>query len=270
MKKYNIINNTLGWLVFLVATVTYMLTIEPTASFWDCPEFISQGYKLEIGHPPGNPMFILAARFAANFAGGDVMAVAKCVNAMSAILSAATILLLFWTITHLVKKLVVKRDDEEMSLAQYLVVMGSGLCGALAYAWSDTFWFSAVEAEVYAFSSFCTALVFWLILKWENRASSPSSDRYLILIAYVFGVSLGVHLLNLLAIPAIALIFYYRKTKESTAKGSLITLLISFVVIVLILYGLEPGFIEMSGYFERFSLSCTATRARRLRSCRCS
>ncbi len=252
MKKYNIINNTLGWLVFLVATITYMLTIEPTASFWDCPEFISQGYKLEIGHPPGNPMFILAARFAANFAGGDVMAVSKCVNAMSAILSAATILLLFWTITHLVKKLVVKRDDEEISLAQYLVIMGSGLCGALAYAWSDTFWFSAVEAEVYAFSSFCTALVFWLILKWENRADSPSSDRYLILIAYVFGVSLGVHLLNLLAIPAIALIFYYRRTKESTAKGSIITLLISFVVIVLILYGLEPGFIEMAGYFERF------------------
>ena len=252
MKKYNIINNTLGWLVFLVATVTYMLTIEPTASFWDCPEFISQGYKLEIGHPPGNPMFILAANFASRFAGGDVMAVAKCVNAMSAILSAATILLLFWTITHLVKKLVVKRDDDEVSLSQYLVIMGSGVCGALAYAWSDTFWFSAVEAEVYAFSSFCTALVFWLILKWENRASNPNSDRYLILIAYIFGVSLGVHLLNLLAIPAIALIFYYRNTKESTAKGSLLTLLISFVVIVLILYGLEPGFIEMAGYFERF------------------
>ena len=252
MKKYNIINNTLGWLVFIVATVTYMLTIEPTASFWDCPEFIAQGYKLEIGHPPGNPMFILGARFAANFAGGDVAAVSKCVNAMSAILSAATILLLFWTITHLVKKLVVKRDDEEISLAKYLVIMGSGLCGALAYAWSDTFWFSAVEAEVYAFSSFCTALVFWLILKWENRADSPSSDRYLILIAYVFGVSLGVHLLNLLAIPAIALIFYYRRAKESSAKGSLITLLISFVIIVLILYGLEPGFIEMAGYFERF------------------
>ena len=165
MKKYNIINNTLGWIVFAVATLTYMLTIEPTASFWDCPEFISQGYKLEIGHPPGNPMFILAANFASRFAGGDVMAVAKCVNAMSAILSAATILLLFWTITHLVKKLVVKRDDNEISLSQYLVIMGSGLCGALAYAWSDTFWFSAVEAEVYAFSSFCTALVFWLILK---------------------------------------------------------------------------------------------------------
>ncbi|MBO4723382.1 MAG: DUF2723 domain-containing protein [Muribaculaceae bacterium] len=253
MKKYNLINNVMGWLIFLVAAVTYMLTIEPTASFWDCPEFIAQGYKLEIGHPPGNPMFILAARFAANFAGGDVAAVAKCVNAMSAILSAATILLLFWTITHLVKKLVVKKGEEEnMSLAQYLVVMGSGVCGALAYTWSDTFWFSAVEAEVYAFSSFCTALVFWLILKWENRADDPSSDRYLILIAFIFGISLGVHLLNLLAIPAIALIFYYRKTKNSTVKGSLLTLLISFALIVLILYGLEPGFVKMSGYFERF------------------
>ncbi len=259
MKKYNLINNVMGWLIFLVAAVTYMLTLEPTASFWDCPEFIAQGYKLEIGHPPGNPMFILAARFAANFAGGDVAAVAKCVNAMSALLSAATILLLFWTITHLVKKLVVKGNDEEMSLAQYLVVMGSGVCGALAYTWSDTFWFSAEEAEVYAFSSFCTALVFWLILKWENRADHPSSDRYLILIAFIFGISLGVHLLNLLAIPAIALIFYYRKTKNSTVKGSLLTLLVSFAMIVLILYGLEPGFVKMSGYFERFFVNTLHT-----------
>ena len=147
---------------------------------------------MEVGHPPGNPIFILVARLAACFAGGDVMAVSKCVNAMSAILSAATILLLFWTITHLVKRLVVKDGKEdEMTLAQYLVVMGSGLCGALVYTWSDTFWFSAVEAEVYAFSSFCTALVFWLILKWENRADSPTSDRWIILIAYVFGFSFG-------------------------------------------------------------------------------
>lgn len=167
MKKYNIINNTLGWIIFAVAAFTYLSTIEPTASYWDCPEFVAQAFKSEVGHPPGNPIFILAGRFAANFAGGDVMKVAKCVNAMSALLSAATILLLFWTITHLVKRLVVRDgEDDKMSLAQYLVVMGSGVCGALAYTWSDTFWFSAVEAEVYAFSSFCTALVFWLILKW--------------------------------------------------------------------------------------------------------
>ena len=257
MKKYKLINNVLGWLIFIVAAATYLLTIEPTASFWDCPEFIAQGFKTEIGHPPGNPIFILAANFASKFAGGDVMAVAKCVNAMSAIFSALTILLLFWSITHLVKKLVVKDGEEDnMTLAQYLVVMGSGICGALAYTWSDTFWFSAVEAEVYAFSSFCTALVFWLILKWENRADEPGSDRWIVLIAYVFGVSLGVHLLNLLCIPAIALIYYYRqcrlKGKDSTLKGSLLTLLISFVIVGLILYGLEPGFVEWGQKFDLF------------------
>ena len=257
MKKYKLINNVLGWLIFVVAAATYLLTIEPTASFWDCPEFIAQGFKTEIGHPPGNPIFILAANFASKFAGNDVMAVAKCVNAMSAIFSALTILLLFWSITHLVKKLVVKDGEEDkMTLAQYLVVMGSGICGALAYTWSDTFWFSAVEAEVYAFSSFCTALVFWLILKWENRAHEPGSDRWIILIAYVLGVSLGVHLLNLLCIPAIALIFYYRqcraKGKDSTVKGSLLTLLVSFIIVGLILYGLEPGFVEWGQKFDLF------------------
>ena len=257
MKKYKLINNTLGWLIFIVASATYLLTIEPTASFWDCPEFIAQGFKTEIGHPPGNPIFILAANFASKFAGGDVMAVAKCVNAMSAIFSALTILLLFWSITHLVKKLVVKDGEEDsMTLAQYLVVMGSGLCGALAYTWSDTFWYSAVEAEVYAFSSFCTALVFWLILKWENRAHLEGSDRWIILIAYVFGVSLGVHLLNLLCIPAISLVFYYRQCrlngKDSTLKGSCLTLLVSFVIVGLILYGLEPGFVEWGQKFDLF------------------
>ena len=256
MKKYNLINNTLGWLMFLVAAVTYLLTIEPTASFWDCPEFIAQGFKSEIGHPPGNPIFILTARFAAHFAGGDITAVAKCVNAMSAMLSAATILLLFWTITHLVKKLLVRDGEEDsMSLSQYLVIMGSGICGALAYTWSDTFWYSAVEAEVYAFSSFCTALVFWLILKWENRADEPDSDRWLILIAYIFGVSLGVHLLNLLCIPAIALIYYYRKYPKANAKGSIVALLISFAVIVFILYGLEPGFVKMGQKFDLFAVN---------------
>ena len=253
MRKYNIINNTLGWLTFVVAAITYLLTIEPTASFWDCPEFIAQGFKLEIGHPPGNPIFILAARFAANFAGGDVTAVAKCVNSMSALLSAATILLLFWTITHLVKKLLVTDGEEDkMSVTQYIAIMGSGIAGALAYTWSDTFWFSAVEAEVYAFSSFCTALVFWLILKWEDHADEPSSDRYIVLIAYVFGISLGVHLLNLLCIPAIVLVFYYRKFSKTSLKGSLLALLVSFGIIVLILYGLEPGFVELAQYFELF------------------
>ena len=254
MKKYNIINNSLGWLTFVIAAVTYLLTLEPTASFWDCPEFISQGYKLEIGHPPGNPIFMLAARFFVNFA-PDTAHVAVAVNTMSALLSAATILLLFWTITHLVRRLIVKDDAESVSLVQMLVIFGSGLCGALAYTWSDTFWFSAVEGEVYAFSSFCTALVFWLILKWEARADRPHSDRYLVLIAYVIGISIAVHLLNLLCIPAIVLVFYYKKFQNPDGKGSLIALLVSFAIIAVILYGLVPGFIEMAQYTELFTVN---------------
>lgn len=251
MRKYNVINTTLGWFMFVVAVITYMLTLEPTASFWDCGEFISQGYKLEVGHPPGNPIFILAARFMINFVGNDVTKIAWAVNAMSALLSAGTILLLFWTITHLVRKIVVKDGEEDsMSLIQMLIIFGSGVCGSLVYTWSDTFWFSAVEAEVYAFSSFCTALVFWLILKWEDHADEALSDRYLILIAYVIGVSVAVHLLNLLCVPAIVLVYYYKKFSNTSVKGSLIALLVSFVIIAFILYGLVPGFIEVGQWFE--------------------
>ena len=252
MKRYRLYNDVLGWLCFVVAAVTYLMTVEPTASFWDCPEFISQGAKLEVGHPPGNPIFMLAARFFVNFAGGDMSKAALMVNSMSALLSAGTILLLFWTITHLTKRLIVKDDATEISLTKMLVIFGSGLCGALMYAWSDTFWFSAVEGEVYAFSSFCTALVFWLILKWENRADLPHSDRYLVLIAYIIGVSIAVHLLNLLCIPAIMLVIYYRKFRNTTATGSLIALAVSAAIIALILFGLVPGFIEVAQYFELF------------------
>ena len=252
MKRYNLINNSLGWLCFIIAAATYLLTLEPTASFWDCPEFILQGFKLEVGHPPGNPIFMLAARFFITLFGGDAASAALAVNSMSALLSAGTILLLFWTVTHLIKRLVVKDDATDVSLSQMLVIMGGGLCGALAYTWSDTFWFSAVEGEVYAFSSFCTALVFWLILKWESRADQPHSDRYLVLIAYVIGVSIAVHLLNLLCIPAIGLVFYYRKFKNISATGSLIALGVSCVIVGLILYGLVPGFINVAQWFELF------------------
>ena len=249
--KYNFINNVTGWVVFAIALITYWLTLEPTVSYWDCGEFITQADKLEIGHPPGNPIFMLTARFFTNFAFGDPTKVALAVNAMSGLLSALTILLLFWTVTHLVGRLVLRRHTTEgMTLPQYLVVMGSGVVGALAYTWSDTFWFSAVEAEVYAFSSFCTALVFWLILKWENRADLPHSDRYLILIAYVIGVSIAVHLLNLLCIPAIVLVFTYRKWKDINAGKSLLALLVGFAIIVLVLFGLVPGFIKVAGWME--------------------
>ena len=252
MRRYNILNNSLGWLCFAIAAITYLVTLEPTASFWDCPEFISQAYKLEVGHPPGNPIFMLAGRFFVNFAGGDVTKVALAVNAMSALLSAGTILLLFWTITHFTRKLIVKDNAASVSVPHMLAIFGSGICGALMYTWSDTFWFSAVEGEVYAFSSFCTALVIWLILKWENRADEPGSDRYLILIAYVIGISIAVHLLNLLCIPAIALIVYYRKFRDTTATGSLITLGVAAVIVALILYGLVPGFIGIAQVFELF------------------
>ena len=250
MKKYNIINDLLGWACFVVAAVTYLLTIEPTASFWDCPEFISQGAKLEVGHPPGNPIFMLCARFFVTLFGNNIANAAIAVNSMSALLSAATILLLFWTITHLVRRLIVADNATEVKPWQMWLIFGGGICGALAYTWSDTFWFSAVEGEVYAFSSFCTALVFWLILKWENRADKPHSDRYLILIAYVIGVSIAVHLLNLLCIPAIVLVYYYRKYRNISAKGSMIALGVSFVIVALILYGLVPGFVKVSQWFE--------------------
>ncbi len=251
MKRYNVINNALGWLCFLIAAVTYLLTIEPTASFWDCPEFISQGAKLEVGHPPGNPIFMLTARFFVTLFGG-ISNAAIAVNSMSALLSAATILLLFWTITHLARKIIVRDDATVVTLPQIIMIMGAGMCGALAYTWSDTFWFSAVEGEVYAFSSLCTALVFWLILKWENRADQPHSDRYLVLIAYVIGVSIAVHLLNLLCIPAIVLIYYYRKNPNANVKGSLMALAVSVVIVAAILYGLVPGFIKVAQGFELF------------------
>ncbi len=248
MKKYNLLNTLLGWVAFLIAAVTYILTLEPTASFWDCGEYIASGYKLEVGHPPGNPIFMLTARFFANFT-TDPTQVAYCINLMSALLSAGTILFLFWTITHLAKKLIAPAG-KELTISRTIAIMACGMVGALAYAWSDTFWFSAVEAEVYAYSSFCTALVFWLILKWESVADEPHSDRYLILIAFIMGASIAVHLLNLLCIPAIVLVFYYRKFKHVSAKGSLVALLISFVIIAILLYGIVPGFVKVAGWFE--------------------
>ncbi len=250
MKKYNLVNDLLGWVCFAVAAVTYLLTLEPTASFWDCPEFISQGAKLEVGHPPGNPIFMLAARFFVTIFGNDISNAAIAVNTMSALLSAGTILLLFWTITHFARKLLVRDDADEIPPLRMALIMGAGLCGALAYTWSDTFWFSAVEGEVYAFSSFCTALVVWLMLKWENRADRPHADRYLVLIAYVIGVSIAVHLLNLLCIPALGLIFYYRKWRNTSAKCSLVALAVSAVIVGAILYGLVPGFVKVAQWFE--------------------
>lgn len=250
MKKYQMINNALGWFTFLVAAIVYCSTIEPTASFWDCPEFITTGYRLEVGHPPGAPFFMLTANLFSQFA-SDPSQVAMMVNIMSALLSATTILFLFWTITHLTRKLVLK-DWSELTVAKTIAIMASGLVGALIYTFSDTFWFSAVEGEVYAYSSAFTAIVFWLILKWEDHADEPDSDRWLVLIMYMTGLSIGVHLLNLLCIPAIVLVYCYRRFPNIELKGSLAALVISFVLVAAVLYGVVPGIITVGGWFELF------------------
>ena len=248
MKQYKLVNNVLGWLTFLVAAFVYCSTIEPTASFWDCPEFITTGYKLEVGHPPGAPFFMLTANLFSQFA-SDPSQVARMVNTMSALLSATTILFLFWSITHLARKLIVK-DWNEMTTGKMIAIQASGLVGALIYTFSDTFWFSAVEGEVYAYSSAFTAIVFWLILKWEDHADEPHSDRWLVLIAYMTGLSIGVHLLNLLCIPAIVLVYCYRRYPHIELKGSLLALVGSFVIVAGVLYGVVPGIITVAGWFE--------------------
>lgn len=253
MKQYKLVNNLLGWLTFAIAAFTYCMTVEPTASFWDCPEFITTAYKLEVGHPPGAPFFMLTANFFTQFT-NDPAQVAFCVNIMSALLSALCILFLFWTITHLTR-MILTDGKNEVSLAQTIVIMGSGLAGALAYTWSDTFWYSAVEGEVYAYSSMFTALVFWLILKWEEHADEPHSDRWIILIFYLTGLSIGVHLLNLLCLPAIALVYYYKRNPQANLKGSLVALAISMLLVAAVLYGVVPGVVKVGGWLEWFMVN---------------
>ena len=250
MKQYKLVDNIFGWVAFIIAAFVYCSTIEPTASFWDCPEFITTAYKQEIGHPPGAPFFMLLGNFFTHFA-SDTTQVAKMVNTMSALLSAVCIMFLFWTITHLARKLIIG-DWKEMTTSKMIAIEASGMVGALIYTFSDTFWFSAVEGEVYAFSSAFTAVVFWLILKWEDHADEPHSDRWLVLIAYMTGLSIGVHLLNLLCIPAIVLVYYYKKVPHANLKGSLLALVLSFLVVVAVLYGVVPGIITVGGWFELF------------------
>ncbi|WP_163715816.1 glycosyltransferase family 117 protein [Mangrovibacterium lignilyticum] len=245
MKNYKMLNNITGWVVFVVAAITYLLTIEPTASFWDCGEFITTSFKLEVGHPPGAPFFMILGRFFTLF--GDASQAGKLMNSWSAVASALTILFLFWSITHLAKKML--KFDNEPSLGQTIAILGSGVVGALAYTFSDTFWFSAVEAEVYATSSLFTAIVFWAILKWENEADEPYANRWIIFIAYMIGLSIGVHLLNLLAIPAIVFVYYFRKYK-TTRNGIIISFVLSIVLLGVLMYGIIPGVITVASWFE--------------------
>ncbi len=248
MKQYKKLNNIFGWLAFAIAMFTYGSTIEPTASFWDCGEFIATAYKLQIGHPPGAPFFMILGRVATLFAFGDTEQVAMMMNMLSALMSALSILFLFWTITHLAKKIFVK-GNEEISTGNLIAILGSGLVGSLAYTFSDTFWFSAVEGEVYATSSFFTAIVFWAMLKWEEVADQPHADRYIILIAYLMGISIGIHLLNLLAIPAIAYIYYFKKFKP-TKKGILATGVIGMLILGLVQFAFIPKVVGIAAKFE--------------------
>jgi len=250
MKNYRLINNISGWVVFAAAAITYIMTMEPTASLWDCGEFIASAFKLEVGHPPGNPVFMVMARFFSLFAGSDLSKVSLMVNSMSALVSAFTIMFLFWTITHLARKILL-RDESQFSQGRLIAVMAAGFVGAMAYTFSDSFWFSAVEGEVYATSSLFTAAVFWAILKWEDVADEEYADRWLILIAFLMGLSIGVHLLNLLALPAIVLVYYFRKFDFSW-KGLVISLATSVVLLSLLMYGIMPGVVIISSKFDQF------------------
>ena len=246
-KKTNLI---LAWISFAIALTVYLLTLEPTVSLWDCGEFIASSYKLQVGHPPGAPLYMIIGRVFSLFT-SDTSKVAMMINAVSAFASAFTILFLFWTISHLLKKILIKAGNKA-SRSDMIVVLGGSFVGAMAYTFSDTFWFSAVEGEVYATSSLFTAVVFWAILKWENVADEPGANRWLILIAYLIGLSIGVHLLNLLAIPAIVLVYYFRKYPKVTRNGVLKALGVSLVLLLLIMYGIIPGIVKVATMVEKF------------------
>lgn len=249
--NYNKINNIFGWAAFLIAFVTYVLTLEPSTSFWDCGEFIACIYRLEVAHQPGAPLFTMIGKAFSLLSMGDNNKVAYYTNMASALASAATILFLFWTVTALAKKMLVKAG-EEITQTNLILIIGSGLVGALAYAFSDTFWFSAVESEVYAQSSLCTAIVFWAILKWEAHADEPRADKWIIFIAYVMGLSIGIHLLNLLVIPAIGLIIYFKRAKNVTTAGTVWTFVLSVITVAIILWGVIQFTVKGAAFSDLF------------------
>ena len=249
-KKFNLLNRIFSVAVLLTASLTYLLTIEPTASFWDCGEFIASSYKLEVGHAPGNPVFQMIARFFTMFASPEHAAMA--VNVMSALCSAFTIFFLYLTIVHLGRRIIEKNGNGNglLSTGEAFSLIGAGVVGALAYCWSDTFWFSAVEAEVYAMSSLFTAVVFWMILKWEEQADTEYADRWIVAIAFLMGLSIGVHLLNLLTIPAIAFVYYYKKAKKVTTWGCVGVFALSVVILAVVLWGIIPYLPKIAAMFD--------------------
>ena len=245
---YQRINNLFGWVAFLIAAITYILTLEPYGSFWDCGEFIACAYRLQVAHQPGAPLFTMIGKLFSLFA-GNRRQVAYLINVSSALASAATIMFLFWTITAFAKKILVKTASG-FNTATTTLIIGAGLVGALAYAWSDTFWFSAEEAEVYALSSLCTAIVFWAIMKWDAHADEPGADKWIIFIAYVMGLSIGIHLLNLLAIPAMACVYYFRRTPKATARGTIITFFVGIIIVAIVLWGIIQYLVKGAAYAD--------------------
>ncbi|MDQ1332349.1 MAG: hypothetical protein QG576_383, partial [Bacteroidota bacterium] len=240
-------NNLTGWFMFLFSATVYLLTVEPTVSFWDCGEFILSAFRLQVGHPPGAPLFLMMGRIATFFAGGDASRAALMVNILSGICSAFAIMFLLWTITHLVRRVFTRNLPLESK--HIPAIIGSGLMGAMAYTFSDTFWFSAVEGELYALSSLILGLVFWAMLKWEEEADDPASGRWIILIAYIMGLGLGIHRLNLLIIPVLVFVFYFRKY-EVTGRGVIKTLIISVFLLWLMVFVFMPGVLTVAGWFE--------------------
>src|ERR1700749_2131327 len=228
--QYKKINNLLGWLCFVIASITYILTLEPSVSFWDCGEFISCAYRLQVAHQPGYPLFAMLGKAFSLLSFGNNAKVPYFTNMMAAFASGATIMFLFWTITALAKKMLANATDQVVESGKLTLIMGAGLVGALAFTYSDTFWFSAVETIVFAISSLCTAVVFWAILKWDAHAEEPGADRWIIFIAYIIGLSIGIHLLNLLTIPAIVLVYYFRRYKNVNTRSAIVAFLISIVI----------------------------------------
>jgi hypothetical protein len=251
-SHYNKLNNTLGWLCLAIAAITYTLTLEPTVSFWDCGEFISCAYRLQVSHQPGYPLFAMLGKVFSLLSFGDRSKVAFFTNLMSAIASAATVMFLFWTITALAKKLLTNNSHQWTNQQQTLLIMGAGLVGALCFAFSDTFWFSAVETIVFALSALCTAVVFWAILKWDAHADEPGADKWLIFIAYIIGLSIGIHLLNLLTIPAVTLVYFNRRAGVITWKKAILAFFSSVVILAIVQFGIRQYTIKAAAYVDLY------------------
>src|ERR1700743_692048 len=248
---YNKINNLLGWLCFAIASVSYILTLEPSVSFWDCGEFISCAFRLQVSHQPGYPLFAMLGKAFSLLSLGNNAKVPYFTNLMSALASGGTIMFLFWTITAFARKLVLKKAAEITS-ENTLMIMAAGLIGALAFTFTDTFWFSAVETIVFALSSLCTAVVFWAILKWDAHSDEPGADKWIVFIAYVIGLSIGIHLLNLLTIPAVAMVYYFRRHKNITIGRGIIAFFISIVILGIVQFGIRGYTVHFAALFDLF------------------